>query len=166
MPYHDRFQHADDLILHMDTFVPSLPDPFLKSRYIGFLSIAGVTVYELAIKDIFYAFSDKKHNVLGTAARARFERLNGQIKLKPLRGNHISFFGEKYKNRFDKNLEEREKKYMKINRVSLITSYTNLILWRHQFTHSASIITTYQEVKDAYSHGKEVIHCLNETMVR
>ena len=166
MSYHDQFKLADDLITHMDTFVPSLPDQFLRERYIGFLSIAGVTVYELAIKDIFYAFSDEIHPVLGAAARARFDRLNGQIILDRLKGNHINFFGDEYTKRFAKDLKEREKQFIKTNRVSLTTDYSNLIFWRNQFTHLAKVIPTYQEVKDAYNNGKEVIHCLNETMVR
>lgn len=96
MLYSDRFQTVDDLIVHMDVLIPSITaDPFLQSRYTGLLAIAGVTAYELAIKDILYGFADKKHTVLGNVTRNQFERLNGRIKLKSLKDDHVSFFWRK-----------------------------------------------------------------------
>jgi hypothetical protein len=53
MSYIDRFQSTDDLINHLNTFVPTLTDEQIKSKYAGFLSANAVTAYELAIKDIF-----------------------------------------------------------------------------------------------------------------
>ncbi len=166
MSYMDRFKHADDIITHLDAIVPSLTDNALKAKYAGLLAVAGVTVYELAIKDIFFEFADKKHAVLGVSTRVRFERINGQIKLEDLMGKHIHFFGEKYETKFRKKIEDIEIKTLKAKRVSVKSSYKNLIVWRHNFAHSASIMNTYEEVKDAYFIGQEVIHCLNETMKR
>lgn len=45
---------ADNLIAHLNTVVTSISDPFLASRYAGFVSVAAATVYELAIKEIFF----------------------------------------------------------------------------------------------------------------
>jgi hypothetical protein len=75
MAYTDHFQLADDLITHLDGVMSGISDPFISSRYVGFVSVVAVTVYELAIKEIFLDFSRRKHKVFGTFADAYFEAL-------------------------------------------------------------------------------------------
>ena len=65
MCYSSHFQHADDVVAHLKGFVPLLADPLLKAKYAGFVSVAAVTVYEMAIKEIFICFARRKHKVLG-----------------------------------------------------------------------------------------------------
>lgn len=166
MDYTERFKSTDILIPHMDGFIPTVKNPLIRAKYIGLLAIAGVTTYELAIKDIFYHFSDKKHIVLGNVARNRFEKINGRIKLKDLQDNQIFFFGDKYKTRFKKKLKLHRDSYLTLNKKDIISSYNNLIIWRHDFVHENNILATYEDVKNSYNHGKEVIHCLSKTMVR
>ena len=72
MGYDSHFIYADDFINHLDIALPATTDPFIKSRYIGFLAITAVTVYELALKEIFIDFANKKHKVLGTLTRSYF----------------------------------------------------------------------------------------------
>ena len=54
MAYQDHFKLADDMISHLDSVVGGITDSFVTSRYVGFVAVAAVTVYELAIKEIFY----------------------------------------------------------------------------------------------------------------
>lgn len=65
MTYQDHFKLADDIISHVDTVIHEIADPFISSRYIGFISVSAVTVYELAIKEIFCDFATQEHEVLG-----------------------------------------------------------------------------------------------------
>ena len=53
--YKTRFSHADVVIKHLNTAViPGVRDhPLLEQKYAGIVSVLAVTVYELAIKDIF-----------------------------------------------------------------------------------------------------------------
>lgn len=168
MPYQDRFALVEDYIAHLDPMMAGIADPFIKSRYLGFIATSAVTAYELAIKDIFYAFADKKHVVLGAFARAKFEQMNGRIKLKALKAEHIAMFGQKYVTRFDAKIEAREISSLKSGTGSIKSSYGNVISWRNTFVHEgrAPATATYDELKRAYLSGKEVIHCLSETMVR
>ena len=53
MPLTKYYSLADPMIDHLDTVMLTAKDPFISSRYIGLVSIAAVTVYELCIKDIF-----------------------------------------------------------------------------------------------------------------
>ena len=53
MAYGDHFKLADDLIRHLTPGVAGIADPFLASRYSGFVAVAAVTVYELAVKEIY-----------------------------------------------------------------------------------------------------------------
>src|ERR1700693_178892 len=100
MPHGDHFKLTDDLVAHLNPMVGGLIDPFLASRYTGFVSVAAVTVYELAIKEIFCSFGTTKHAVLGTFTRNYFDRINGRIKYKILHEEYVACFGEKYVRRF------------------------------------------------------------------
>lgn len=168
MAYSDHFQHADDVINHLNTIVPAITDPLLKAKYMGFVSVAAVTVYEMGVKDIFIDFARKKHKVLGNFTESYFNRINGKIRLKVIKDDYIPRFGSKYKIRFQKRLDETATTYFHTNRRDIKNSYSNLIIWRNDFAHEGKINTTatYEEAVQAYQDGKEIIHCLARCMNR
>ena len=168
MAYTDHFQLADDLITHLDAVVESIVDPFITSRYVGFVSVSAATVYELAIKEIFIDFAQKKHKVFGVYAESYFRRLNGRIKTGELRNTHIPRFGDRYVKRYRKMEEAAEKAALRDQGLSILAAYNNLIEWRNQFAHQGRIPTTatYAEVTGAYQVGKEIIHCLARAMTK
>lgn len=168
MSYADKFKHADDLIVHLNSVVPSIPDPLLQAKYIGFVSVAAVTVYELALKEIFITFSVKKHKVLGNFTESYFERINGRIRIKEIKEEYIPRFGSKYKERFRKRIEERAQHFLDTKRRDIRSAYGNIITWRNDFSHEGRLNTTatYKEVIQAYEDGKEVIHSLADAMTR
>ena len=168
MPYADNFQHADGIVIHLNTIVPTLTDPILRVKYIGFIAVAAVTVYEMAIKSIFIDFANKKHKVLGHFTEAYFERINGRIRIVNIREEYITRFGERYLNRFNVKLEQYANDYLRRHKRDIRSSYSNLIKWRNDFAHEGTIRTTatYPEAVQAYEDGKEVIRCLAETMTR
>jgi hypothetical protein len=168
MPYTDRFTLVENYLAHVDPVMATITDPFVEARYTGFIATSAVTAYELAIKDIFYAFADRKHLVLGEVTRARFFRLNGKIKLDDLKKEHVKMFGTKYLTRFMRNLENVERTYPAAHNKSPKSAYNNVIVWRNQFVHEGNLpnTTNYAEIKDQYVAGKEVIHCLFKSMVR
>jgi hypothetical protein len=84
VPYADHFRLADDLIAHLTPAVVGIADPFIASRYSGFVAVAAVTVYELAVKEILCTFGESKHAVLGNFTRKYFDRINGRIKYRSL----------------------------------------------------------------------------------
>lgn len=168
MPYTDRFVQVEDYLAHLDPMMAGIADPFVQGRYIGFIATSAVTAYELAIKDIFYGFADKKHGVLGSVTRAKFYRLNGRIKLDDLKKEHVKAFGDRYLERFKRNLTEADNAYVRLHGNSPKTAFNNVITWRHTFVHEGEPpnTTNYDEIKRNYVAGKEVIHCLFRTMVR
>lgn len=168
MSYVSYFKHADDIVNHLNTVVPTLTDPLLQAKYVGFVAVAAVTVYELAIKNVFIEFGTKKHKVLGAFTEAYFKRINGRIRIQTIKDDYIKRFGERYQKRFEKNLERISEDYLLINRRDIKSSYGNLITWRNDFAHEGKlkITATYPEVVQAYEDGKEVIRCLAETMTR
>jgi hypothetical protein len=168
MAYNDHFKLADDMISHLNTVINGIPDPFISSRYIGFVAVSAVTVYELAIKDIFCTFARQKHKVLGDFADSYFNRINGRIGLDVIRKDYIKRFGEKYMDRFKAKADDAEKSSLRNTGRSIKSSYHNIIEWRNQFAHEGQIPTTvtYQEVIDSYESGKEIIVCLSQTMRR
>ena len=159
---------VEEYLAHLDPMMAGIADPFVQGRYIGFIATSAVTAYELAIKDIFYAFADKKHSVLGSVTRTRFSRLNGRIKIDDLKQEYVKSFGDKYLNSFKKNLEISENSYVRTHGNSPKAAYSNIITWRHTFVHEGQppSTTNYEEMKRNYIAGKEIIHCLFRTMVR
>ncbi|HMH45130.1 MAG TPA: HEPN domain-containing protein [Pyrinomonadaceae bacterium] len=168
MAYDDHFRLADDYISRLDMVMGGIADPFMKSRYTGFLAVSAVTVYELALKTIFQEFAEGKHKVLAVFSSAYFRRINGRIRIEVIRKEYTKRFGDKYSNRFDKKLKDCERRTLQSHRESVKSSYENIITWRNEFAHEGIIpaTPTYDEVKKAYTFGKEVIHCLAQSMKR
>ncbi|MGD0282299.1 MAG: HEPN domain-containing protein [Dissulfurispiraceae bacterium] len=166
MLYTDRFRATDNLIAHLTTVVGLITDTEIKANYAGFLSVSSVTVYELAIKDIFCEFAAKKHRVFGTVIEKRFEKINGQIQISDLKGKHIKLFGDKYLRKFKQKLQAKESSFLSTSRISISADYGNLITCRHKYVHTGSPTLTIDEVIDYFKNGKEVLHCLNEAMKR
>lgn len=168
MAYDQHFKHADDIIAHLNIIVPGIQDNLLKAKYVGFVAVASVTVYEIAIKEIFISFARNKHKVLGTYAESHFNRINGKIAIKVIKDDYIKRFGQKYLDKFDEKLNKIARDYFSANGRDIKNSYSNLITWRNDFAHAGNInaTATYQEAVQAYADGKEVIRCLAETMVR
>jgi len=168
MPYRRHYYLADPVISHLNIVVPTITDPFISSRYTGLVAIIAVTVYELCVKDIFYRFSQAKHNVFGAYVNKSFSRLNGRITLKNIKDEYLPRFGDKYLKRFNKRLESAEQNSLRNFGKSICSSYGNIIQWRHDFAHEGNFLTTvtYNEAVESYNLGKEVIRILNESMKR
>lgn len=168
MGYFNHFIYADDFINHLDIAFPSTTDPFIKSRYIGFLAVTAVTVYELGLREIFTSFAERKHKVLGNFTRSYFDRINGQITRERIVDQYLPRFGEKYVKRFKKKLEIQEAQVLREEGKSIKASYANIIVWRNKFTHEGLIpqTVTYDEVKNSYHCGKHILHCLSQAMNR
>ena len=142
MSYQNHFKHADELVAHLNGVVPNIADPLLQVKYTGFVSVAAVTVYELAIKQIFIDFATKKHKVLGHFTESYFERINGRIKLPVVKDDYIYRFGERYTNRFKKNIEVFSNNYLASHKRDIRSSYANLITWRNDFAHEGKLNAT------------------------
>jgi hypothetical protein len=166
--YHSNFVHADEIIAHLGSLRGPNLDPLLESKYVGFVAVACVTVFEMAIKEILVSFADKKHQVLGSFVRNRCERMNGRIQIDSLKQDYISPLGTKYKERFDRKVAECAKAVLQTRHRDIRVSYRNLILWRHAFAHSGATggNATWGEVVHAYEDGKEIVHCLYQSLVR
>jgi hypothetical protein len=168
MPYTDRFLPLDGLIAHLDTLMPTITDPFLRSQYIGFLSVSVVSVLELCIKEICIAFAEKKHKSFGAYCANNLERMNGRISLKDLKEMHVKKFGEKYQKRFEATLNASENSSLSSVGVSVKSSYGNLVVWRNSFAHEAILPAnaSYAEMRKGYDAGKRVLECLKNSLVR
>ena len=168
MPHSRYFVLADSVINHLNTVMNTVSDPFISSRYVGLVSIASVTVYELCIKDIFFQFSNSKHRVFGSFVNKSFERMNGRIKLTIIKNEYLPKFGEVYVKRFSKKIESAERLTLRSSGKSIQSSYGNIIEWRNQFAHEGNFISTvtYNEAVESYYLGKEVINCLFKSLRR
>lgn len=168
MPYRSNFVHADEVIGHLGSLRGPGMNPLLESKYIGFVAVACVTVFEMAIKEILVSFAEKKHLVLGNVVRSRCERMNGRIQIDAIKQDYIGPFGAKYQKKLDRKIVERVKFVMRSRRRDILVSYKNLILWRNDFAHSGATggNATWAEVVQAYEDGKEIVDCLYHALLR
>ncbi|MEN5101993.1 HEPN domain-containing protein [Stenotrophomonas sp. TWI809] len=168
MDYARHFQHADEIIEHLTPLVTGAKNPLLEARYTGFLTVAAVTTYELAVKSIFISFAQSKHKVLGAFTESHFNRINGRIKIEAIRNDYVRKFGEKYLKKFNNNLKRTGTLYLQTNQREITSSYDNLITWRNDFAHEGRIRakSTFAEAARAYNDGKKVIECLADSMRR
>lgn len=168
MDYASHFRHADDVISHLNGVVPGLADPLLGMKYTGFVAVAAVTVYELAIKEIFCEFSRRKHNTFGKFAESYFGRINGRISLQNIKDDYCRRFGQRYVERFKRRLEADASNYLAAYRRDVRSAYSNLITWRNAFAHEGNVpsTATYADAVQSYEDGKTVIHALSTSMVR
>jgi RiboL-PSP-HEPN len=168
MAYQSHFAHADAIVAHLNGIVPTLADPLLEAKYVGFITVAAVTVFELAIKDIFIEFAKKKHKVLGNFTEKFFERINGRIRVREIQEKYLPNFGDKYVDQFKKHLNNATRTHLKSYKRDVLSSYGNVITWRNDFAHEGKInaTATYAEAVQAYEDGKTVINCLAQAMVR
>lgn len=95
MSYTAHFATADNVITNLAGVVAATADPIVVGQYTGFAAVSAVTVYELAIKEIFVDFAHSKHKVLGQFAESYFERINGRIGLQVLKKDYVPRFGER-----------------------------------------------------------------------
>ena len=104
----------------------------------------------------------------GLLPSPHFSRINGRISSGEIADSYVAKFGDRYKKRFRGRRDEAEKRFLKSDRVSILSSYNNVITWRNQFAHEGTIpnTVTFQEMKKSYNYGKQLIHCLATTMVR
>jgi hypothetical protein len=168
MAYASHFTIADDMITHLNSIVGGITDPFISSRYVGFVSISAVTVYELALKEIFIDFAKRKHIVFGTYAESHFDRINGRIKHQNIKDDYIEKFGTRYLTRYQRKIADTERAFLVSHGKSVLNSYNNLITWRNDFAHAGRIpnTVTFNEVVASYHLGKELIRNVAETMTR
>jgi hypothetical protein len=144
MTYVANFQHADDIVAHLNIVVPTVADPLLSAKYVGFVAVASVTVYEVAIKEIFINFARTKHKVLGAFTESYFHRINGRIAIKVVKNDYIKPFGAKYLPRFERKLESAARVHLISHGRDIKNSYSNLITWRNDFAHAGQIIDSAQ----------------------
>lgn len=161
-----EFHITDQAITHLNSVVASIKDNYISQQYIGFISSTAVTSYEVAIKKIFINFGNETNIILGEFTKSYFSKINGRIKKNNIEG-YIKMFGDNYFKDFKTKIQNRENDLLRTARKSMISSYNNIIEWRHQFVHEGIIpsTVTYEEAVESYHFGKEFIKCLEETMI-
>lgn len=168
MPTEDHFRKADEYLTHVQAAISTVKDGFIQSRYLGFVIVSSVTVYEISIKEIISSFANRKHKVFGQFVDGKFERLNARIQIQDLLGDFVENFGDVYAKRFRKLLDDQEKAILLKQRASMKGAYKNLIKWRHDFVHTGAAppTTNFGEVHQSYELGKDVVRCLERALIR
>ena len=164
MSYTSRFVSTDNLITNLSPNLATISNAAILASNAGFLSVSSVTVYELAIKDIFSHFATKKHSVFGHFVEKYLSRINGRIQIEDLKNGQVKAFGNKYLKKFEASIKQKEATFLASHGCSLKASYSNLIICRHEFVHQGRPTLTVAEVIGNYNLGKEVIYSLFDSM--
>lgn len=162
MAYTDKFKPADDLFSTFSSSINNFNDD-LKSKITGFLTVSAVTCYELAVKDILIDFATSRHVEFGNFMMNHLKRINGNIKIKDLK-DLINNFGDHYKSDYEDQLKSCEQLLPPPQRFSMRDNYNSLILCRHSFVHANNVTLSFQECRDYYAIGKNIIKALSQTL--
>ena len=162
------FSVSDSLFRHLRSTIPGIPPGDLRAHYAGFAAVSGAAILEVQVKRALKDFCAKKNRIFGVFAESHFDRINGRIRLGNLKEDYISSFGEKYKRRWSKRLEEMEKRNLLSTGRSMKSSYSNLITWRNEFAHTGQPLAyaTFEEVAEAYEDSKLVAQVFCGTLSR
>lgn len=157
------FADADSFMEHLRKAVEDIDDNFTASRYIGFVAVSAVTVYEVSVKQLLNDFATETHPMLGNFASVYFDKLNARIQRDDIE-KYLRHLGESYSERFKVLLDEKENEYGREG--SIKESYKNLLTWRHEFVHAGRLPNqaTFEEAIKAYHLGKKVLIALKETL--
>ncbi|RYC23673.1 HEPN domain-containing protein [Ciceribacter ferrooxidans] len=166
--YLDVLQTADQYMQLIAESATAKPDQEERNKYVGFVAVTAVTFFEEAVKEIIKEFANKKHPILGNYVAVQYHKLNGRITIKDIKTEHIPKFGDKYKKRFESILSKVEEAKLRAGLGSVMSSYGNIVTWRHSFVHGGSVPSnaTYEESVKCYQLGKDVLHCLNDSLRR
>lgn len=168
MAYQNHFRLVDDLLHHLDATVGAVTDPFIASRYSGFLALSSATVLELCVKELLIEHASRISPVFGVFVTKSYERLNGRVRIKALKEEHLPRYGTNYVKHFSE-LVSRTDRLTLSGRGRLISqSYDNVITWRHGFAHEGIVPphATYGDVRNAYIDSKVVVQCPAKTLAR
>jgi len=157
------FSDSDSFIKHIKDTSSNINDDFVTSRYVGFIAVSAVTIYEVNVRQLLMEFANKTHPMLGNFASNTFDKLNARISRDEIK-KYLKYFGEEYSDRFKEIIDEKENE--REIEGSVKSSYANLLTWRHQFVHAGTLPNqaTFQESFKAYELGKEVVYALSEAL--
>ena len=166
MAYQIHFQLVDDLLPHLDATVGAITDPFVASRYSGFLALSSATVLELCVKELLIEHASAISPVFGGFVSKIYERLNGRVKIRALKEEHLQRYGARYTTHFTELLARIDRLTLRSQRHPISQSYDNVITWRHGFAHEGNVPphATYGDVRNAYIDSKLVVQCLAKTL--
>lgn len=166
MAYQNHFRLVDDLLPHLDATVGAITDQFVTSRYSGFLALSSATVLELCVKELLIEHAAAISPVFGVFVSKSYERLNGRVKIRALKEEHLPRYGARYVSHFSKLLTRTDRLRLRSHGRLISQSYDNVISWRHGFAHEGIVPphATYGDVRNAYIDSKLVVQCLAITL--
>lgn len=143
------------------------PNPAIDSYradLAGFLSVAYAAAFEECVKEIVKTFAKRQHILLHRVIEKKFDRINGKIKIEVIRDDYLQQFGEEYSAKFKKIISRIDEEELRKVGASPVSSYANIISWRHAFAHALERQTTIDEVQKAYPLAKRIVHALDEAL--
>lgn len=124
----------------------------------GLLSTSYVAAFECCVKAIFNSFAQSKRNkILASVTEHNFSQINSKIHYEAIGSSYIRPYGVIYHKEFLKLLSDKESEILLKDRLSMKTTYANLLKWRHAFAHEGKKLATLDEVANSYEIAKQVI---------
>lgn len=154
-----QFDAIEELIKKMNQFAPASHPTTAEFRadLARLLVIAIVSAYEASVRISLVVYARRHNAVFGDYIEANCKRLNARIKVDELKGLAAKF-DPVLKNRFDAELCRVERRYRAMAHLDIRDAYGRLLALRHRFAHSASNLTSIEEVQRQHRIAKEVVY--------
>lgn len=161
MPY----SQIDLLINNLDALVNAgEPDDFLKSFFAALVAVEAAATFEKRIKEILIDYCRQQNTQFGLFAEKIFGRLKGRIQIKDLKDNYLAKLGGPLVDKFAGELENIRNQAHGHNYPDPADFYNNLIQARHKFVHENVLQLSFDEAKNYYLKGIEIISALERTI--
>lgn len=163
-----HFSKIDALIVEIDALVPAgngYQAVSFRADLAGLLVVAIAATYETCVKEILFTYANGRHIDFGAFASRNYDRLNSRVKIQDLEG-YCELFDPAIKKRFQARLSARKASILKRTKENIGTSYSQILLWRHDFAHAWNKNTTIEEAARTHRFGKRVIYTFDDAFNR
>lgn len=131
----------------------------------GLFVVAVAAMYESCIKDSIVTYASQHGYRFEYFAANSFNRLNSRIRIGDL-NKYAKNFDVSIHGAFNRNLQYRKEKFDKLIGRGLVSSYDQLLDWRHDFAHAGRRNTTLEEAIDTHRIARHVVFAFHDAFLR
>ena len=158
-----EFSGVDKLIRELDANISSAaPSDFLQSRLAGLVSVQAVAAYELIITNTLVEYCSSRDSLFGKYIEKIYARKKGRITTKDLKENHLSLLGADFVTSFQQLIEQMKHDAMNAQKPDPVSNYDSIIACRHKFVHEEQVTLSYDEAKNYFENGKNVVNAFQQ----
>lgn len=158
-----QFDRIDRLVKEMGQFVPAsqIETAEFRADLAGLLVVSIAASYESCVKETLVSYAASHHAAFASFATNNYAKLNSRIAINDLYG-YARTFDSGVHRRFGELLTRRKKAIDERIGKNILSSYKQILDWRHDFAHAGVRNTTIEEAMTTHRLAKRVLYVFDE----